>query len=164
MKLRLPILFLPLLLTNAHSQVVINEIMFHAPHAQGDAEPFDQEYIELLNAGSESVSLSGWQIDRGFSFTFGATSLAPGEILVVAADLAAFQATYPAVTKLVGGWAGQLSNSGEGIRLVDSAGATIDSVNYADQGDWPSASARSTRESPDEPGSHLPMALAWRWS
>ena len=43
---------------------------------------------------------------------------------------------HPGVTNVVGGWSGHLSNSGERIRLVDNAGRLVDSVTYADEGDW----------------------------
>src|SRR5258705_437905 len=36
----------------------------------------------------------------------------------------------------VGGWTGRLSNSGEEVRVVDQNGGTVDSVTYADSGDW----------------------------
>ena len=54
----------------------------------------------------------------------------------MAANLAHFQANYPGVVNVLGGWSGQLSNNGERIRLVDKPGDTVDSVTYADEGDW----------------------------
>ena len=62
--------------------------------------------------------------------------LNPGEFLVVAADTATFAAKYSAVTNVIGGWEGQLSNRGEEIDLVDSTGSRVDRVAYADAGDW----------------------------
>src|SRR5690606_33843224 len=38
--------------------------------------------------------------------------------------------------QVVGGWTGQLSNSGENIDLTDSFGQVVDTVDYADDGDW----------------------------
>ncbi|MGI9242605.1 MAG: lamin tail domain-containing protein, partial [Verrucomicrobiales bacterium] len=140
----LPLLFfLFLFSTSASAQVVINEIMFHPAHAEDVAEPKGDEYIELLNTGPDPVSLLGWQFDRGVSFTFGNVLLQPGAFIVVAADVPAFQAAHPGVSNVVGGWAGQLSNSGESIRLIDGESGTVDSVSYADQGDW----AQRVRES-----------------
>ena len=55
---------------------------------------------------------------------------------MVAADLAKFQANYPAVSNVVGGWNGQLSNSGETITLANSLDEVVDTVSYADEGDW----------------------------
>ncbi len=130
-----PLLTLPLAGT-AGGQVVINEIMFHPGHADGVPEPVGEEFVELLNTGAAPVSVDGWQIDRGVSFTFGNETIPAGGTLVVAADLATFQSAHPGVTNAVGGWVGQLSNSGEGLRVVDAVGATVDSVDYSDQGDW----------------------------
>jgi hypothetical protein len=62
--------------------------------------------------------------------------LSPGALLVVAADVARFQVSHPGVTNVVGGFLGQLGNTGERIRLVDEAGRSVDSVTYADEGDW----------------------------
>ena len=120
---RFAVLIAPLffsVLGNAPAQVVINEIMFHPPHVDGDPEPTAEEYIELLNTGADAVSIDGWELDRGVDFTFGPVSIGAGETLVVAADLATFQTANPGVTNVVGGWTGRLSNSGERIRLQRS--------------------------------------------
>ncbi len=112
-------------------RVVINEIMYHPA-----SERIDEEYIELLNTGSQTVDLAGWQLKRGVDFTFSPIHLAPGAMLVVAADASAFALRYPAVTPVVGGWQGRLSNSGETLELVDAMGERVDRVRYADEGDW----------------------------
>src|SRR5262249_23033596 len=59
-----------------------------------------------------------------------------GSYLVVAADLAAFQAKYPGVANAVGGWKGSLANSAETIELTTALGETVNSVRYASEGDW----------------------------
>jgi hypothetical protein len=144
------------------ANIVISEIMYHpgfgTPGATGFiAENTQHEYIELFNAGIVSVDLEGWQFDAGVQYVFSPVSLAPGEYLVVAADVAAFQAQYPGVTNVVGGWTGQLSNTGEEIRLRDQFGHRIDSVEYADQGDW--ALRRPGPFNPSYPG----WFLGWDW-
>jgi hypothetical protein len=54
----------------------------------------------------------------------------------------------------VGDWSGWLSNSGERLTLVDAAGVVVDSVEYADEGDW------SVRElGPTDMGHR-----GWQWS
>ncbi|HEV8290785.1 MAG TPA: lamin tail domain-containing protein, partial [Tepidisphaeraceae bacterium] len=119
------------------ADVVINEIMYH-PFSPSNPSAADQaeEYIELYNKGNASANLTGWHFDRGISYTFSGGTLAAGGYLVVAADLGKFGAKYPGVSNVVGGWTGRLSNSGEEIRLVDNVGGTVDSVTYADEGDW----------------------------
>ncbi len=113
------------------ADVVVSEIMYNP----SSRNPLD-EFIELHNRGDEAADLNAWQVSDGVAFTFGATSLAAGDYLVVAADLAKFQANYPGVTNVVGGWTGELSNTGERVEISDALGATIDRVTYADEGDW----------------------------
>ncbi|HYW81167.1 MAG TPA: lamin tail domain-containing protein, partial [Thermoguttaceae bacterium] len=112
-------------------QVMITEIMYHPA-----SENVLDEYIELTNRGYEPVELAGFQLTAGVQYTFEAQTLNPGESLAVAADLATFQANYPDVTNVVGGWNGRLSNASETIELVDATGLRVDRVTYADQGDW----------------------------
>ena len=118
-------------LSDPDRQIVINEIMYHAP---GTSDSND--YLELFNTGSEAISLAGWRLNDGVDFSFPITTFNPGAYLVVAADLAAFQAAHPGLTNVVGGWSGHLSDNGERIRLVDQLGRTVDTVTYADEGDW----------------------------
>jgi len=119
--------------TNAvwEDRVVISEIMYH-PASELDSE----EWIELYNAGPDSVNLAGWRINRGVDYTFPSMTLNAGAYLVVAADVAAFQAAHPGVGNVVGGWVGRLSNSGEEIEIEDASGERVDLVHYADEGDW----------------------------
>ncbi len=120
------------------ANVIINELMYHP--SSGDT---GEEYIELFNratgpAATDTASLAGWKIDKGVDFTFASGSLGPGQYLVVAADLAKFAAKYPSVDSSIvfGPWTGHLSNTSNTVELLDSAGATVDTVTYADQGDW----------------------------
>jgi hypothetical protein len=112
-------------------EVLINEIMYHA--ASQDQR---DEFVEIFNSGPLPVNLAGWRFDTGVDFAFPDRSIAPGEYLVIAADLARFQATHPGVENVVGGYSGRLSNSGERIALVNSGGELVDEVAYADEGDW----------------------------
>lgn len=99
------------------------------------------EYIELLNIGAEPIDLAGVQIAdfATEAFTFSGGTLAAGERIVVAGDLAAFQAQYPSVVNVVAaGFSGSLSNGGETITLVDSFGTVLQSFTYDDESPWPS--------------------------
>ena len=111
--------------------VVISEIMYHPA-----SENVLEEYIELFNRGAAAVDLTGWRFSSGVQFTFPNLTIAPGGYLVVAADLPTFRAKYPTVSNVVGGWTGNLSNTREDIDLDDATGERIDSVVYADEGDW----------------------------
>jgi hypothetical protein len=115
--------------------IVINEIMYHP--APATPEDKRREWIELHNAGTNAVDLSGWRFADGVEYTFPAsTVLQPGAYVVVAANRLAFQTEFPAVANVLGDWTGQLSNTGEKIELIDTLGETVTSVRYADAGDW----------------------------
>ncbi|MHC4494634.1 MAG: lamin tail domain-containing protein, partial [Planctomycetota bacterium] len=118
------------------SEVVISELMYHPYSAQNVPENIRQEYIELFNRGTAAVNLSDWRFSNAVNFVFPDVTLGAGRYLVVAADVDTFKAAHPGVSNVVGGWDGKLSNSGERIELVDSMGVRIDSLRYADQGDW----------------------------
>ncbi len=121
-----------IVVTDPAEDVVISEIMYH-PSSENDAE----EYIEIHNKGLGIVDLTGWRISKGVDFVFPAVTLSAGEYLVVAADTGVFAANYPQVTAtVVGGWTGQLSNSGEEVEIETADGERIDRVEYADEGDW----------------------------
>lgn len=113
----------------------ISEIMYHP--LGGDAF----EYIELRNTGALPVDLSGY-IFEGVQFRFPIPFpiLEPGESLILASDArpADFQRQYPQA-RVAGWFGGSLSNGGERIRLLDSEGRLVTSVEYKDQAPWPAA-------------------------
>lgn len=125
--------------------VVINEIMYH-PLSGRD----DDEYVELHNLGATPVSLAGWQLQDGISFTFPTNAvLAPGGYVVAARNLTNLLARYPQLnaTNAFGNYSGRLSNGGERIALAMphpsvSGGQTnpllivVNEVTYADGGRW----------------------------
>jgi hypothetical protein len=113
------------------SGIVISEIMYHP-----STENVLEEYIELFNKGASPVNLNGWQFSGGVNFTFSNISIPAGGYLVVAANLGAFGAKYPGVTNVVGNWVGVLNNDSEDIDLDDANGNRVDSVQYADEGEW----------------------------
>lgn len=115
--------------------IIVSEIMYHP--GTGFPEPLNLEFIEIHNRGTFNVDLSGWGIVTGVDFTFPqGTTLATGGYLVIAANVAAFQAAYPAVTNVVGGWSGTLSNNSNTITLADQRGKKYNTVTYASEGDW----------------------------
>ena len=116
--------------TNA-AGVVISEIMYHP-----SSENVLEEYIELHNKGASAVSLNGWRFSAGVNYTFTNVSIPAGGYLVVAADTNVFAAKYPGVANVVGNWTGTLNNSSEDIDLDNQFGNRVDSVQYADEGDW----------------------------
>jgi hypothetical protein len=150
------VLLLPCLVYGQGPRVVINEIMYHPLQVASQPEDTGAEFIELFNAGSGAVDLSGWRFAKGVgSFTFPAgTSLSGGGYLVVAADVDYFNGLHPGVDDVIGGWPGTLGNSGDTIELADRDGLLVDRVAYSDEGDW------AVRElGPSESGHR-----GWQWS
>src|SRR6185369_13520315 len=123
--------FATCLAATGQAAVVINEIMYHPA-----SEKITEEYVELYNSAATNVNLAGWKFSKGVQFTFTNATVRSNGYLVVAANVAAFTNKYPGVTNVVGGWTGRLSNSRNSLNLDDAAGNNIDSVDYADEGDW----------------------------
>jgi hypothetical protein len=95
------------------------------------------EFIELKNVGRQALDLANLNFE-GIRFTFPPTTrpLPPGNFIVLVRDGAAFAERYPDVP--IGGlYNGQLSNTGEEIRIKDRYGETILAVNYNDRNRWP---------------------------
>ena len=135
-------------------QIMISEIMYNPPGGN-----VDLEFVELYNSGDSSVSLSGWNLDKGVDFTFSpGTLLKPGKSIVVVGfdlnateKLTAFRLAYgigPEVL-LVGGWKGNLNNGGETICLLRPDAPPADdptftpmlieeTVTYSNLSPWPS--------------------------
>ncbi|MFM1767593.1 MAG: hypothetical protein RJA22_122 [Verrucomicrobiota bacterium] len=113
----------------------VSEIHYNPPGGSA------HEFLELVNAGPAILDLGGFFFSQGISFLFPAgTTLAPGATLLLANNLdpASFATRYPGVG--VFGWfSGSLNNAGERLALSDAAGQVILTVDYSDQGGWPTA-------------------------
>jgi hypothetical protein len=121
-----------LVLAAEPSAVRISEIMYHPA-----SEDTREEFVELWNIGSSNVSLAGWQFTGGIRYAFSNDAvLLPGEFLVVASDRDVLTNKYPGLTRVVGNWEGLLSNSSDDLDLDDATGNRVDSVRYADEGNW----------------------------
>jgi hypothetical protein len=120
------------------SALRISELMFHPPDAPAES-PYateDFEYVELVNTGPGALSLIGYRFMEGIDFQFSdnAAALAPGERLTLVKSLAAFTSRYGQGWNVDGPYEGQLSNSGERLRLIDSQGTTVHDFVFGD--DW----------------------------
>lgn len=115
--------------------LAINEIMY-AP-LTGAAE-----YVELFNAGPDSVNVAQWKVrDRRSStgvneFSLSSTSkiVRPGEYFVLASDSSILRMTGVADERLMtilNVSSLSLNNEGDDVVLVDPSGFVIDSVTYA---------------------------------
>ena len=96
--------------------VVINELMYD-PISGND----DDQYIELYNYGTNSVSLDNWQFSAGVNFTFPPGTILPANAyLVVGRNLTNLFARYPNLNaaNTVGEYTGKLSHKGERLALA----------------------------------------------
>ncbi|RKX44423.1 MAG: hypothetical protein DRP64_06570, partial [Verrucomicrobia bacterium] len=129
------------------TDIRISEIMAHAyaPTGSETNHPFtaeDYEFIELFNAGTETVGLAGLQFVKGVSFDFSTAlipELQPGGHALVVADLDAFQLRYPAVppSRIAGEYTGRLDDDGETVELAWPALSNSVSVAYNNGWGWP---------------------------
>ena len=126
-------------ISNNQAHLVVSEINYNP------AGVSNSEFIEFFNNSSAStpvtLDLAGVTISQGpttpFVFPAG-TSLAAGQYLVVVQDASGFAAAYPSVSSasVAGVFSGQLSNSGETIRVDDVGGEKILEFDYSDNDPW----------------------------
>lgn len=126
------VLLLAILPHRSGAQVVLNEILYHAPD-----ELDDLQYVELHNAGSEPVDLGGWSFTQGIQFQFPTgTRIGPGGFLVVCRNAKRFSEFYPPVP-VAGEFQSQIRRKGERLELADASGKPVDSVKFSDRAPWP---------------------------
>lgn len=117
------------------SKLTLTEIMYRPPDV-GSTNGDDFEFIELKNAGTNTLNLLGLTFE-GIGFTWNTTTLlAPGEFIVLVRNAATFPTKYPGVT-VNGQYSGSLNNGGERIALGYSLGGNVFSVSYDDVAPWP---------------------------
>ncbi len=121
--------------TQDFRKLVINEIHYHPLPPPGE-DPETYEFIELMNAGTGALDVSGVAFTDGISFAIPlGTTMGSRSHLVLAHDAAGFERRYGFLP--FGSYDGKLANEGELIVLRDPGGAMIDSVRYDDQPPWP---------------------------
>ena len=144
---RLALLLILLSTSAAQSQsLVVNEILYDPPAPQ----PSDNEYVEVFNAGDETLDLTGLRLAdaRDTTAVFDAGSLAPGAYLVFVRDSEAFEAAYPDVAFIEVEGFPSLNNGGDTVAVLQGEEA-VDSVPYLPN--WGGADAALERISPSNP-------------
>ena len=133
----------------AEATIVISEVLADPPTgAAGDANQdgqrntYEDEFIELYNAGSASVDISGWRLGDSSSsdnfFQFPAnTIIEPGSYVVLFGGGTPTGFSVPVYTD-DGRIGNGLTNSGEEIRLINDTGTEVAVVSHDD---WPSDQA-----------------------
>ncbi|MBE0534326.1 MAG: lamin tail domain-containing protein [Phycisphaerae bacterium] len=123
----------------------ITEVMYNPAAGEGSGfNKDDFEFIELKNIGDEVLDLTGVSFTSGVTFDFGAhaiATLAPGEFVLVVKNQAAFENRYGTALspRIAGSYTGNLSNSGENLRLEDFWNGVIAEFEYGDGWGWPQA-------------------------
>jgi hypothetical protein len=116
----------------------VTEIMYH-PARSGPESAFDKEdyeFIKLTNIGTEVLDLNGVKFVNGIQFSFSGsavTNLLPGDHVVVVKNIEAFTERYGEIARIAGEYEGNLSNSGERLRLDDSSNEKILDFDYSDR-------------------------------
>ena len=104
------------------------------------------EFVELYNASSSPLDLSGVSLSNAVRFIFpNGTTLAPGACAVLVDNAGEFATRYQAPASpyywpglnVAGVWSGSLNNAGETLLLLASNGTVLASVDYKAGGDWP---------------------------
>jgi len=127
-------LALGLVATTVSAEVVISEIMYHPL-----SDDSKDEFVEVHNTGVVAVDVSNWCFD-GINFCFpGASSIDPGQYLVIAKDAAQFLLTYgsPPDFEFQDLPDTALNDGGERLALVDQVFVIIDEVVFDDGPPWP---------------------------
>lgn len=121
--------------------VVINEVAW-----AGSSDGTSDEWIELYNAGSSDVDLSGWYIedDGSSKYLIKSGVIAPKGYFLIEDSEEATSVDADAVIGL------SLANAGDSLVLKDAAGVVVDSAN-ATGGAWPAgdSSTKATMERVD---------------
>ena len=126
----------------AIGSIVINELMYDP--ISGDD---DDQFIELYNASTNTVSLANWQFTAGVTFTFPANAvIGPNGYVVVGRNTANLLANYTNLNSgnTYGNYTGKLSHNGERVALAQPesyfGSNTIyvveDEVTYGTGGRW----------------------------
>jgi hypothetical protein len=117
----------------ARADVVLNEILYHAPDDLDDLQ-----FIELYNTGDQAVDLAGWKLTRGAKYEFPAGTTIPADgYLVVCKNLNEFKKHYG--FDAAGQFKGSLSHNRDHIDLVNAGGTIVDSLRYQSRSPWPVA-------------------------
>ena len=114
----------------ALAQIVITEIMYDPPHADSG-----REWIEVFNAGTSTIPLTGWKLHEGDAnhniiASLGSTMLTPQAYAVIAESVAKFSADHPDFSGSLFHSAFSLDNVGETIELFDASSSLAEYATY----------------------------------
>lgn len=131
---------LPTLRPPTARDLLISEVHYNPAGAD------EFEFIELYNASSNPLDLSGVAFSNAVRFIFPQNyTLAPGAFALVVESINYFPLRYQTPSSpyywpginVAGEWVGALNNAGETIELLGSNGVVFSSVSYQTGGSWP---------------------------
>jgi len=114
------------------SELIITEIMYDPPEAGFDF----LEFIEVYNNGPASQDLALITFE-GIQVDLSGRTLSAGAFLVLVSDSASFSQIYDYSNVVEWNQGAFLSNEGERIAILDTAGVVLDEVNYSAGLPWP---------------------------
>lgn len=119
--------------------LVISRINYNPGESSEFPESDDQEFIEITNAGTTTVNLTGVYLSElGVSYQFPANaSVAGGQKIYLASNPTVFQSRYGIAA--FGQFLRNMPNSSQKLVLSDAFGNQIDKVEYFDSVPWPDA-------------------------
>jgi len=141
--------------------LVITKIMYHPDSTINFPDRDQQEFIEIKNIGTKTVSLTGVYFSgTGFVYQFPAIAeIQPNSTKILAGNSSVFMAKYGVYPS--GQFTRNLSNRGERLVLADGFGNVIDSVTYSDQAPWPDADGNGYYLELIDPFSDNSIASNW---
>jgi len=116
------------------AQIIISEFLYDA-----EGSDADQEFVELFNAGTLPIDLTGWKINDGSNHTLnvppknggtGSMSIAPGAYVLLVDDAAAFIPLHSGIFVSIIDTVLSLPNTAGTISLIDGEGTTVNSISY----------------------------------
>lgn len=133
---RLPLNYEPLSASSKRTSLVVSEIMYN-PAARNDGRQL--EFIEFYNAGLATLDLGNYRLAGAVEFLFPAgTAIPVGGFLVVAKSPADVRTVY-GITNVLGGYANQLGNRSDSLRVYHSVGGLLLEIKYGSRSPWPVA-------------------------
>ncbi len=120
--------------------LAVSQIHYHPQTAPGDPRgEKDYEFLELMNIGAQTLDLGGLHLREDIDIDFpAATFLAPGERAQIVSDAGAFAERYAGrPVRVLGEFAGNLSNAGGRLHLIDDTNGTVRDFRFNDKEPWP---------------------------
>lgn len=108
------------------SDIFISEVAYDLP---GGDDP--HEWIELYNAGTSTIDLTGWKFNDGSNHNLVAPpSIKSGEFAILADDAPTFLQDHPGFAGTVIDTVMSLNNSTDTLSLIRSDGSVADTLTY----------------------------------